>query len=63
MKNWKTTAIGIGGAVALGGGQLLSAGNLDWKDYVVMIFMTVLGGFAKDHNVTGGTVNQRELQG
>lgn len=58
MKNWKTTLIGVGGAVAVGGGQLLQSGNLNWKDYVMMAFMTLLGTFAKDLNVSGGTVQQ-----
>lgn len=53
FKNWKTTAIGVGGAIAMGGGQLLSTGNLDWKAYVQMAFMTLLGAVAKDFNVSG----------
>lgn len=57
-KNWKTTLIGVGGAIATGGGQLLQAGNLNWKDYAVMAFMTLMGVFAKDMNVTGGTQQQ-----
>lgn len=55
MKNWKTTLIGVGGAVAMGGGQLLSTGNLDWKAYVQMAFMTLLGAFAKDFTTSGTT--------
>jgi hypothetical protein len=58
MKNWKTTLIGVGGAIAMGGGQLLSQGNLDYKAYVSMAFMTLIGLFAKDMNVTGGTQQQ-----
>ena len=58
MKNWKTTAIGIGGAIAMGGGQLLMSGNLDWKAYVQMAFMAALGIAAKDFNVTGGMIQQ-----
>jgi hypothetical protein len=58
MKNWKTTLIGFGGAVAMGGGQLLSSGSLDWKAYIQMAFMALIGTFAKDLNVSGGSVQQ-----
>lgn len=58
MKNWKTTLVGVGGAIAVGGGQLLQSGNLEWKDYATMAFFTLLGAFAKDMNVTGGTISQ-----
>lgn len=58
FKNWKTTLVGAGGAIAIGGGQLLASGNLNWKDYLTMAFMTLIGVFAKDANVTGGTVQQ-----
>lgn len=51
--NWKTTLVGVCGAIATGGGQLLSSGNLEWKDYVSMAFMTLVGFFAKDFNVSG----------
>jgi hypothetical protein len=57
-KNWKTTLIGVGGAIAMGGGQLISAGIFDWKVYIQMAFMAALGIVAKDSNVTGGTVQQ-----
>lgn len=56
--SWKTTLIGVGGAVAVGGGQLLQSGNLNWKDYIMMAFMTLIGAFAKDLNVTGGEFQQ-----
>lgn len=58
MKNWKTTLIGVGGAIAVGGGQMLQTGNLNWRDYATMAFMALLGAFAKDLNVTGGTQQQ-----
>jgi hypothetical protein len=47
-KDWKTTAIGVGGAIAMGGGQLLSSGNLDWKAYLQMAIMALFGVFARD---------------
>lgn len=53
MKNWRTTLIGVGGAIAQGGGAMLQQGNLNWKDYASMAFMILLGTVAKDFNVTG----------
>ncbi len=53
MKNWRTTLIGLGGAVATMAGQLLTAGNLDSKTWVNSIVLALLGVFAKDAGVTG----------
>ena len=55
MKNWKTTLIGVGAAVATVAGQLLTAGTMDSKTWISAIFMACIGVFAKDFNVTGGT--------
>lgn len=64
MKNWKTTLVGLFGAIAMvvggaandranGGKNPLTAGNL-----IMPIAFAVLGAVAKDHNVTGGTTPQ-----
>jgi len=58
MKNWRTTAIGVGGAVALTAGQLLQGGVTDWKVYLQALILAALGVFAKDSQVTGGTIQQ-----
>ncbi len=58
MKNWKTTLIGIGGAIALGTVSMVQTGKISLNDWVIMAITAALGFFAKDKNVTGGTVQQ-----
>lgn len=53
MKNWKTTALGLGAAVAN-----LVANGMTVKTAVVSVFIAALGTFAKDNNVTGGEIKQ-----
>lgn len=61
MKNWKTTAGGIGTILTAAGGL---AHDISIGDYsrVPLYVTALLGGigllFAKDHNVTGGTTQQ-----
>lgn len=57
MKNWKTTLIGLltGGAYLFL--QALS-GGVKVRDAALATGIAVLGTFAKDHNVTGGTQSQ-----
>lgn len=50
--SWKTTLAGVGAAVA---GYLGQQGSAGWQ-IVSMVLMGLLGVFAKDSNVTGGTV-------
>lgn len=56
MKNWKTTASGALGAL----GILFPAIGLPTElgQAVSVIGLFLMGLFAKDSNVTGGTVNQ-----
>jgi hypothetical protein len=61
MKSWKTTIAGIGmilGALAKGAEALSGGTALD----LALILPLVIGGiglmFAKDSNVTGGTIKQ-----
>ena len=53
MKNWKTTLAGLGAAFL----QLL-AGGMTAKNAGVAIGLAAIGALAKDHNVTGGQVQQ-----
>lgn len=58
MKNWKTT---IGGTVAALGTVLSASDNHTHKIIGLIatgLGMLLLGGAAKDNNVTGGTVKQ-----
>lgn len=57
MKNWKTTAAGWGSAFVY---AFLAAmhGGLTPKDAAVAAGLGLIGSLAKDHNVTGGTVEQ-----
>lgn len=52
MKNWRTTLAGL----AAGGFNLFANGN-SWKQVVMSLALAGVGLLAKDHNVTGGTVN------
>jgi hypothetical protein len=57
MKNWKTTLVGI----LTGAGYLFLqalSGGIKLKDAALATGIAVLGGVAKDLNVTGGTTQQ-----
>ena len=56
MKNWKTTLSGI----LAGGGQILSFFGIPEPvgNAISVIGLFLIGHFAKDKNVTGGTVIQ-----
>lgn len=60
--NWKTTLIGtiagIVGAVVGAVVPLLQGGVVDWKMVGGAALIAALGYFAKDKNVTGGTITQ-----
>jgi hypothetical protein len=60
--NWKTTLIGtvagIVGAVVGAIVPLMQGGVIDWKLIGTAALVAALGYFAKDSNVTGGTVKQ-----
>lgn len=53
MKNWKTTLAGFGLAFIN-----LYAGGMNAKTAAISVGLAALGTFAKDANVTGGTVHQ-----
>jgi 20S proteasome alpha/beta subunit len=57
MVNWKTTAIGVGSAFAYAFLAQLQ-GGLKPKDAAIAAGVGLLGAFAKDHDVTGGTKQQ-----
>jgi len=61
MKNWKTTTLGILGLVVLVAGaakSVLSGASVDWTTTIAGVTAGFTGVFAKDHNVTGGTIKQ-----
>lgn len=56
MKSWKTTLVGLltGGAISLD--AFISQGfTVGWKQALVGLAIALIGAFAKDHNVSGGT--------
>lgn len=58
MKNWKTTLIGLAGAVYLTLEPLLTTGEVNWRMITLGVIVGILGYLAKDKNVTGGTIQQ-----
>lgn len=61
MKNWKTTVAGIGAMASAIGPALIALSNGDWNVMAAAlpgIFAGLVGVFAKDNNVTGGSVPQ-----
>ncbi len=64
-KNWKTTLLGaiagltqVAGALYSGGIHIGHWGATDFTQLVAGIGTLLLGAYAKDHNVTGGTDRQ-----
>lgn len=60
-KNWKTTLTGTAAILTAGGHLLTALASGDFNVAVMdagVIFAGLQGLFAKDHNVTGGTVPQ-----
>lgn len=58
LKNWRTTILGVGGAVVNAAIPISNAAQgsfhqADWLSLGTSIFMALLGYFAKDKNVTG----------
>lgn len=53
MTNWKTTVFGLGA-----GALNLLANGTNWKQVLLSVGIAAIGLVAKDHNVTGGTVQQ-----
>jgi len=54
MKNWKTTAVGALGAVAINIGPMLQGGQFNLKDFLGGLALALIGFFAKDAGRTGG---------
>ena len=53
MKNWRTTVAGLVAAFLQ-----LYAGGMNLKSAAAAAGLAALGAFAKDHNVTGGSIQQ-----
>jgi len=64
MKNWKTTLAGLVPGLLLAGNALIeayTAGTFDGKtgkQLLVAVGLFLIGWYAKDKNVTGGTTPQ-----
>lgn len=58
MKNWKTTLAGMVGAATTVLLPLVAGGTVGSKELVSAAVLAALGWFAKDSNVTGGSVKQ-----
>lgn len=58
MKNWKTTLWGAISAVVIVLQPLITTGEINWTSIFFASTITLLGYFAKDNDVTGGTVTQ-----
>lgn len=60
MKNYKTTIVGVVGAIWLALQPLITNGafniSKDWKNLVGAAIVASMGFLVKDFNVTGGTV-------
>lgn len=57
MKNWKTTAAGIAAAICEGLAHGLPEYAAIFRG-VATLALAIMGVFAKDSNVTGGTTQQ-----
>lgn len=51
MKNWKTTAVGVGGAILSVVAAWLSGCAVDWHQLIHPMILAALGFLAKDFNV------------
>ena len=58
MINFKTTIIGIIGAIVVAVLPLLQGATLDWKNIATAAVLAGLGWFSKDHDVSGGARQQ-----
>ena len=58
MKNWKTTILGFVGAISVAVYPIIQTGEINWKAVGAAALIAAFGYFAKDSNVTGGTVAQ-----
>ena len=62
MKNWKTTIIGLIGAIVIALQPIISGDGFSWKadgsKVIMAIVVAALGFVAKDYDVTGGTREQ-----
>jgi hypothetical protein len=62
MKNWKTTAAGIVGALITWlpqvQGALANGEKINWSVMAIGLAILILGVLAKDWNVTGGATPQ-----
>jgi len=69
MKNWKTTLAGLVPGLLLAGNALIeayTAGTFDGKtgkELIVAIGLFLIGWYATDKNVTGGTTAQGIIGG
>jgi hypothetical protein len=53
MRNWRTTIVGVLGAVYVAVQPIIQTGGVDWPALGVAAFMAAIGYFAKDAGVSG----------
>ena len=58
MKNWKTTLAGLIPALFILAYKLFAHMPITAEDVTIAAGSAGIGAFAKDHNVTGGNVQQ-----
>jgi len=58
MKNYKTTLFALLAAICIGVYPIIQTGIIDWNKVLMAAFIALVGFFAKDNNVTGGSVKQ-----
>ena len=61
MKSWKTTILGLIGAVAVMVYPIVADGEFKWESVGIAAFVAAMGYFAKDKDVTGGTKAQQAV--
>lgn len=64
MKNWKTSLVGVIGGLIVMLPTIIKAattpdGKVNWAQVATGAALAMVGMLAKDHNVTGGTVEQK----
>lgn len=57
-KSWKTTLFGVLGAIVIAVKPIILTGAIDPTSIVLAVCVAAFGYLSKDHDVTGGTIEQ-----